>query len=356
MTPGGGAPRPRRRTRWAPAAALLVLAPLCAEYITGYDTSTGDLLALTAGLVVFVPLYGAPALLIREIARRLGVRWPGILALTAAFGVLQAGVVDQSLFSASYRDIGYWDDMLLPTYVAPLGLGGYTSMVFLVGHAVWSYGVPIALVEPLSPALSRRPWLRRPGLVVTAALYLAAAALVLSDHLRTEKDHASGAQVAGALVAAALLVAFALTVGRRRAGPPRDAAVPSPFVVGALSLVAALVFNLVPESWAGVAAGLAVLAVAASCVARLALSRRWGGGHVVALATGALVARAVIGFFAVPLGDVGPVAKYAHNTVFLVGAGLLGMLAARRARSVPRTMPAPPDLAQADGGKGGAPA
>ena len=41
----------------------------------------------------------APALLIREVARRRGLGWPGILLLAAAFGVVQAGLVDQSMFS-----------------------------------------------------------------------------------------------------------------------------------------------------------------------------------------------------------------------------------------------------------------
>ncbi|GAA3762960.1 hypothetical protein HDA32_005899 [Spinactinospora alkalitolerans] len=342
MTSDSGPPRsarstpsphraPPRRARWPLAVGLLLLAPLCAEYVTGYDTSTGDPLALAGGLLILAPLYGAPALLIRETARRLGVRWPGILALAAAFGVVQAGVVDQSLFSTSYRDIEYWDDMLLPTLIEPLGLSANNAVAFVVGHAVWSYGVPIALVESLHPAASRRPWLRAPGLAVTALLYLGAAALILSDHLHNEADHASAAQVTGSLVAVALLAALAFTIGRRRP-PSRDAAVPGPFVIGTLGLAAALAFNLVPPTWPGVAAALAVSAVGAASVAHLSRSGRWGGRHVAALATGALLARAAIGFLAVPLGDVAPLAKYAHNTAFLAGAVLLGAWAAWRNR------------------------
>ncbi|GAA2906986.1 hypothetical protein GCM10010517_73360 [Streptosporangium fragile] len=49
MTPGSGSPGPMSPPRRTPprragrplAAGLLVLAPLCAEYITGYDTGTG---------------------------------------------------------------------------------------------------------------------------------------------------------------------------------------------------------------------------------------------------------------------------------------------------------------------------
>ncbi|MGW5264775.1 hypothetical protein ACWEQG_27685 [Microbispora sp. NPDC004025] len=319
-------PDPRRL---ATAAGLLVLAPMCAEYVTGYDDSTGDPLALATGLLIFGPLYGAPALLIRETARRLGLGWPAILALAAAFGVLQAGVVDQSLFSEGYRDIPYWEEMVRPTYVAPLGLAAHTTLSFVAGHAIWSFGVPIALTEGLSPRLSRTPWLRTPGLVAAAVLYLAAAALVLRDHLRTEQYHASAAQIGGSLAAVALLVLFALTRRSRRRAERNDAA-PRPIVVAAGGLVAGLVFNFLPSTWAGVAAGLAVTALCGAVVARLARSPGWTVRHTAALAAGTLTARAAVGFFAVPLGEVTPVAKYAHNVAFLAGAVLLGVLASRR--------------------------
>lgn len=322
---------PRRWIRRVLALGLLLLSPLCAEYIIGYDTSTGRPLELAGGLLILGPLYGGPALLIREGARRLGVGWPGIIALAAAFGILQAGVVDQSLFSESYRDIEYWEAMLRPTYIEPLGIGGYNAMNFLVGHVVWSFCIPIALVEALCPALSRQPWLRWPGLMVTVLLYLAAAALILNDHLENERDHASTAQVVGSLVVAALLATFAVTAGRRPAAA-RDTAVPGPRLVGVLGLIAGLAFNFAPETWAGVAFGLVLLAASAVIVARYSRSVRWDGRHVVALATGALLARAIVGFFVVPLGDVPMFAKYTHNVAFFLGAVLLGAWAMARQR------------------------
>ncbi|MBE3012896.1 hypothetical protein IL992_27470 [Microbispora sp. NEAU-D428] len=321
--------------RLAVAAGLLVLAPMCAEYVTGYDDSTGDPLVLAASLLIFSPLYGAPALLIREAARRLGMPWPGILALTAAFGVLQAGVIDQSMFSEGYRDIPYWEEMIRPTYVEPLGLAAYTTLSFVAGHAIWSFGVPIALTEALSPRLSRTPWLRTPGLVTAAVLYLAAAAFVLREHLRTEPDHATAGQVAGSLTVVALLVLVALisAVRRRRRAelpaPPGGTA-PRPIVVAVAGLVAGLLFNFLPSTWAGVVAGLAVIALCAAAAVRLARSPEWSVRHAAALAAGALTARAAVGFFAVPLGEVAPVAKYAHNVAFLAGAMLLGVLTTRR--------------------------
>lgn len=316
---------PRGWVRGFLAVGLVILSPLCAEYVIGYDNSTGDFASLAGGLLIFGPLYGAPALLIRELARRHGVRWPGLLALATALGILQAGVIDQSLFSESYRQIDYWEEMIRPTWIAPLGLAGHPAMNFLVGHVIWSFCIPIALVESFSPTLAGRPWLRRPGLILTTLLYLAAAALVLRDHLETEQDHASTAQVAGSLVVAAALVSLAFTIGRRPAPPRRDSAVPGPLPLVIVGLVAAMLYEFVPATWPGVAGGLAVLTACALAIARLSRSVRWGRAHIAAIATGFLLARAISAFPIEPLGDVTPTAKYAHNIIFLLGSALLGL-------------------------------
>lgn len=62
--------------RLAPVVGLFFLAPLTAEYLAGYDTSTGNIGELFAGLHFLAPLYGG-ALVIREVARRSGRAWIG---------------------------------------------------------------------------------------------------------------------------------------------------------------------------------------------------------------------------------------------------------------------------------------
>jgi hypothetical protein len=205
------------RTAWLPAVGLFVLAPVCAEYLWGYDDSTGHPATLIGNLVVFSPLYGAPALLIREAARRHGLGWPGILLLAAAFGVVQAGIVDQSLWSTDYRDIPYWADMSGPTYVAPIGLSVYLLLLFVGGHVVLSIGSPVALVETLAPRRRREPWLGPVAIVVVALLYLAASALVLQDSHATGNADATWGQLAASALAAGGLLVAAFRVGRRPA-------------------------------------------------------------------------------------------------------------------------------------------
>ncbi|MFC7740530.1 hypothetical protein ACFQXA_05500 [Nocardiopsis composta] len=56
----------RGGARIALLLGLMVLSPVCAEYLSAYDDSTGNPAALLGALIIFVPLYGAPALLIRR--------------------------------------------------------------------------------------------------------------------------------------------------------------------------------------------------------------------------------------------------------------------------------------------------
>jgi len=319
--------------RWPWALALLVFSPVCAEYLWGYDDTTGDALVLLGGLLIFVPLYGAPALLIREAAVRLGLHWPGVLLLAAAAGLVEAGLVDQSMFSTSYRDIPYWDDITVPTAIEPLGISVYTALTFVGGHVVLSFGAPIAIVEGLAGSAGRRPWLGRVGLAVTAFFYLAAAGLVLGDHLNSEADHASATQVAVAGAVVVLLVGAALATRRWRLGPS-PGGVPGPWLLGLGVLAVASGYTILPPSAAGTAA-LELLALA-TIFTLVGLSRRdgWSRAHTITVAGGALVAAGIGAFWTTPLGDVPAAAKYAHNAALLLLVAVLTVAAVRRAEGV----------------------
>ena len=322
--PGKGA------ARLLPVLALALLAPVCAEYLSGYDTSTGDPVELAGQLFVFVPLYGCAALLVRETARRFGLGWPGVLALAAALGIAQAGIIDQSMFSSGYRDIDYWEAMIEPTWIAPLGISAATALAFVSGHVLMSFTAPIVLVEGLNPRLADRPWLRLPGLAVTAVLYLAAAWFVLRWHLDTESDHASWPQIAGAAAVAAVLVVLAFTLGRKQSAKVERRVPP----LWALALAAAAAFYTATwtYTWAGFAYAAALVVGGGAALVYWSRSTAWDRRHVIALATGALAATALGGFLTDPIGVVEPVAKYAHNTVATVGVLVLGGWAARRNR------------------------
>lgn len=320
------------RTRWLPVLALAVLAPVCAEYLWGYDDSTGDPGTLVGNLIIFVPLYGCPALLIREVARRRGLGWPAIVLLAAAFGVVEAGLVDQSMFAREYRDIPYWSDLADPTYVAPIGLSIFLAVTFVANHVVASMAGPIALVEGLAGARGREPWLGRPMIVVATLLYLAASALVLGDHLANEPEQASAGQLLGAGTAAALLIGGALVTGRRPR-TQRAGATPSPWLVAPAAFVTGLGLQLLPPSPLGTDGLVLVYGTAAAAIWWLSGRPGWDRAHAAAVALGALSAFAIGSFWTEPIGTASDAEKLGHNIALLALVTLVGVVAVRRGGS-----------------------
>lgn len=317
------------RTAWLPTLGLLVLAPVCAEYLWGYDDSTGHPATLLGNLIVFSPLYGAPALLIREAARRLGLGWPGLLLLAASFGVIEAGVVDQSMWSTGYRDIPYWADMAAPTYLAPIGLSVYLAVSFVGGHVILSIGSPVVLVETLSGRRRHRPWLGPVALVVVALLYAAACGLVAKDAYDTGEASATWGQLVGSAAVAVGLVVAAVRLGHRPAlivpGP-----VPRPALVVGAAALAMLGWVAIPPTRLGTATVVLLGLGAIGTVQLLARRGDWGQRHELALASGALVAAGGFAFLTTPIGDVSDAEKYGHNVALLALVVLLCAAAARR--------------------------
>ena len=310
----------------------MVLAAIAAESVAAYDETTGKPLELAWGILFFAPLYGGPAVLIRETARRARLGWPAMLLMAAGFGLLEAGVIDQSLFSTDYREIEDWEELMRGTFVEPPGLSAYLAQAFVVGHVIYSYCAPIAIVEALRPADAHEPWLRWRGLAVVCVLYLAVAAIVLGDHLATEPSHASPGQVAGALLVAAAFVAIGVALGRRAPGSSRGRA-PRPWLVLAVSFVVASLHGAVDATWPGVAQVAAILALGTALLVRASRMSGWGLEHVAAVAAGALLSLAAIAFTYEPLiGEVTAGRKYAHNAVMLTLIAAISALAIRRAR------------------------
>ncbi|MEK8108467.1 hypothetical protein NKG94_32745 [Micromonospora sp. M12] len=101
-------------------------------------------------LIFLGPMYGGAAILIRETARHLGAGWPTIVLLAAAFGVLQAGLVDQSLFNPGYLDDTQYADTRAAaeaSLVPGLGFSLRQAYDFVGNHIVLTICAPIVLVE-----------------------------------------------------------------------------------------------------------------------------------------------------------------------------------------------------------------
>ncbi|WP_275467192.1 hypothetical protein [Streptomyces noursei] len=94
-----------------------------------------------------------------------------MVLLAAAYALVEEGPIDQMLWNPHYGGV----DMGLvyaDTQVPWLGTSAALLQDVLSMHSVWSICVPIALVEAFG-ADRPRPWLGRPGLALTGAVFVA---------------------------------------------------------------------------------------------------------------------------------------------------------------------------------------
>jgi hypothetical protein len=217
---------------FARALTLAVLSGVTAEFLLGDQWLSGaaPLSAQLPELILFVLYYGSAAVLIRELARRTGRGWPTMLLLAFAFGLIEEGLIDLSLFNPDFAGQRLLDYGFIPG----LGIGGPWTIFVLTLHVVWSIGAPVAIAEALFPNPVRRrmpaaavapqtqaPWLRVPGLCVAAACYLVGGAAIAlftqATFVAAWWQYAS----AGVVAIAAIAVAF-----RFRPATPRPASAP----------------------------------------------------------------------------------------------------------------------------------
>jgi hypothetical protein len=322
--------------RLAPVLLVLALAPVTAEYLIGYDDTLTNPAALIFGVLLFGPIYGAPAVLIRESVVRRRRGWGSILLLAVAFGLIQAGLVDQSMFDPDYRDIPYWQSMRVPTYLPWAGTSVYMVLTFVAGHVFGSIAAPIAAAQSWWPERRDEPWLGPVGLTVVLGLWLFGAWFVLQDQLSATSFRISPAQGIGTVAAVVILVAIGLWA---RTPVPRRSTRPAPvwWVVALVTAALLTVRSVVPTGWAGTL--LAAVAIVSWLVlmVRWTHSPGWSGVHVVGALVGDLLSIGGPAFGTTPLGDPSLAAKLVANTVLL---GLvLGVAAVSYRRETTPTTP-----------------
>ncbi|MDG4803374.1 hypothetical protein [Micromonospora sp. WMMD980] len=376
------------RRRLAPAVALLLLAPWTAECVWGGFTLPG----MPFVVVLLAPMYGGAALLIRETARRLGLGWPGIVLLAAAFGVVQAGLVDQSLFNPDYLDDTQFADARATaeaTLVPGLRFSARQAVDYVGNHVALTICAAIALVESyLGPGRRSRPWLGRPGLAVTALLWLGGSLLVFADDGGRKGFLASPVQLAVATGVALALTAVALLRARRpadRSRPGRSGAADSPLAApgatdpdveparpsgtgsepavarkvpaapwpvcpGAVVLVAYLGGGIVP-GWPGIVLALALAAATAVLLTRWSRRTGWGPSHLLAAGSASVLAAAASAYDVPTYSPSSPAADLVGDVaisvivVLLVGGAWWRVRRAardRRRAAGPADHPAPP--------------
>ena len=273
---------------------LLVLSPLIAEFLLGNQPITQ-----LGGLVVLAPVYGGAAVLIREVTRRTGRTWPTIVLLSAAYGLILEGLIDQMLFNPAYLGLQSFEGF---SRVPALGISASITQATLTLHTVWSICVPIALIEAFDRE-PQRPWLGRVGLTVVALLFVTGSTIVTIYNWQAFHFMATPAQLIGVTSAIAVLCVVAFMTGNRPSVRGSRSA-PSPWTAGAASFGLSGVYSLestfLPDNnvteWLGVAGWFALVGVATALLLTWSRRRDWTDAHRLALAGGALLTYVWFGF------------------------------------------------------------
>lgn len=313
--------------RVLPAIGLFLLAPFVSEYLLG------DFPLTKLGyLIILAPMYGGGALLIREVVRRTGKGWPTIITLAFAYGVLEEAFTTQTLFNPNYLKLNL--HLLDHAYIPALGIGGWWTIFVLTLHTVWSISTSIALVEACVPALATTPWLRWPGLTLDAVLF--SLAVIASTRFEIQHDGFIAGKmqfgVSGIVVVLAVIAAFLLPA--RRAGTGSAPAL-SPWVPGAIALIAGSVFLTVPPAWAwgAVAIYVALDLVVIFFITWMSRRAGWGGSHRLALAAGAALAYGWHAFLQKPVdGTIGITVIASHIICLLIVLALIAYAVRRQRR------------------------
>jgi hypothetical protein len=150
--------------RLAPVFVLLLLSPMVGELLSGSTPILSFFKPFS--FLLEVGLYGAGAVLIRELVRWNGLGWQRIVLLGAAYGMVEEGLQIQSFFNVHHPDLGN-----LAVYGRALDVNWVWAEELIGYHAIWSITIPILLTELLFPARSDRPWLGTRGLRVIGIIF-----------------------------------------------------------------------------------------------------------------------------------------------------------------------------------------
>lgn len=318
---------PKRVSTLGPALILFFLAPLVAEFLLG------DLpITFLPALVVLAPMYGAGALLIREIVRASGRGWPSILLLGGAYGMLEEAFTTQSLFNRDYLHLHM--GLLNAGYIPALGMGAWWTLWMLNVHPVWSIATPIVLTEALFPSRAQRPWLGPIGRIVVGIVFAFGLAANTVVGWRQDRFLAQPFQFAigGAMIAALLCAGLAIPARRNRAGAKRAI---DPWIAGGCALLAATAALLVDKNWGWWAFVilLAIDLVFLVLALRWTVRPGWGPFHVFAMGAAAALAYAWHSFIQPQVVGKPDAVALVGKVIFALGTIVIIWLGAMRTRS-----------------------
>ncbi|WP_241775837.1 hypothetical protein [Bacillus wiedmannii] len=302
----------------APVLGLFFLSPFVAEYLLGNIS-----ISVIAALPFLALMYGCGSILIREITRRSGYGWPTMILMGLAYGILEEGLITQSLFNPSYANANLLDNAPIPG----LGIGAWWTLFVLTLHTVWSTSVPIAIIESYISSRKTTPWLGKTGMVITSVLFVAG--MIFSFYVSYVQEHflATPLQFISTLIAISIVIIIAFRISRvPRTFVKGDA--PNPWIIGVVSLIVSSLFMIVRDynAWGVVVFWILLFAIVTTLFLNWSRRKGWGNTHELALAGGALLTYAWHSFIEDPvIGATGTI-DFIGNVIFSFGAVIVLLL------------------------------
>jgi hypothetical protein len=292
-----------RKAAWT----LALLVPLIAELTFGSTPLRFGYLIL-----LWLPIYGAGVLLIRELTVRTGRSWPSIILLGVAYELAEDGLGLQALTSPHLYHAADWAPPIFGFNVAYWVLN-------IIYHVVFSVIIPIFLANLLFPAYKNRPYLKKGGLV-WVMLFAVLGVAILRGTVPPNQDPTYNEPL-GLIIAyliAIIAIAFVALRILPRDQTPQTTSLPIPsptklFILGTLGTI--IVFGLMypfagahqplftQGTWAYVPITLGVVLSIGIFVsiAKWSRSLQWKARPALALVSGALVGHTLFGLVAAKL-------------------------------------------------------
>jgi hypothetical protein len=141
------------KPRIPPALVLLIIAPVFGEVVSG-STRINDFFNPVT-FITELMLYGCGAVIVRELVFRWKKGWPAILLLGMAYGIFEEGLLVQSFFDPTWKDLG-----VLAVYGRVAGVNWVWAEHLTIFHALISISASIAFVQILFPDRHEDSWVK----------------------------------------------------------------------------------------------------------------------------------------------------------------------------------------------------
>ncbi|GAC1669511.1 MAG: hypothetical protein PVS3B3_39580 [Ktedonobacteraceae bacterium] len=154
-----------RFLRPAPGLFLFFIAPIIGELLSGSTPPNSFFNPLTLLFLCF--LYGGGAIIARELMLYWRKGWPTLIALGAAYGIIEEGLLVKSFFDPHWKDLG-----MLGTYGRVLDVNWVWSTQLTTFHAIFSIAIPILIVNLLFPKRRAERWAGPRALLLLIVMFV----------------------------------------------------------------------------------------------------------------------------------------------------------------------------------------